>query len=200
MHDISQWIAFDLGEKGFNVRVAVSDRKKAIDIYGLPGNNVDIVELNNFTSEELYARAVEDAQAVVICSAFEPAGGGIFSGLGDRKIELNVAERVLDIAVQANIAKVGTIKKVLYMSRYIPQQFITPASNGGPLDFIFGGIGSGSITGGQYDNFRSIHYEFEDIIRGLKTQDIEYAIVRAPPVVDVTREGGSTPLMLLQEE
>ena len=33
MHDISQWIAFDLGEKGFNVRVAVSDRKKAIDIY-----------------------------------------------------------------------------------------------------------------------------------------------------------------------
>ena len=43
MNQIGQWVAFELNEKGFQIRVACSDKQYAIKIFGL--DNVDIVEL-----------------------------------------------------------------------------------------------------------------------------------------------------------
>jgi hypothetical protein len=56
LNQIGQWVAFELNEKGFQIRVACSDKQEAIKIFGL--NNVDVVELKEGASEELYARYI----------------------------------------------------------------------------------------------------------------------------------------------
>jgi hypothetical protein len=56
---MAQWIAFDLAEKGFTIRIACEDRKNAIEWFGLPGNNVDIISLTSSSTDEKFARAVQ---------------------------------------------------------------------------------------------------------------------------------------------
>lgn len=67
-----EWIVFDLYERGFNIRLACTDKKKAIYVYGLPGFNVDIVELSPTSSDQEIARVVQGSQAIIFCGNFEP--------------------------------------------------------------------------------------------------------------------------------
>jgi hypothetical protein len=86
--DVLQWVAFELGEKGFDLRVACGKkldagklsgyfmtRQKArclhsilfcftVEVFGLPGKNVDIVEVREDSSDDDFARAVDGAQAI----------------------------------------------------------------------------------------------------------------------------------------
>ena len=83
---IGMWSAFELNEKGFNIRVACSDLKEAINIYGLPRNNVDLIELKgNQASDESYAAAVDGVQAIIICPNFSPY---LDFGLGSKNARL----------------------------------------------------------------------------------------------------------------
>lgn len=201
MEEIGQWISFELVEKGFSVRVVCNDIKQAIEIYGLPGNNVDLVELNSESSNGLYVRAVDNVQAVVICSAFDPAASGPFSKLQNRIESLNIASKILDVAsdLSQSKGKSSQLKKVLSLSRYVPSEFLTAGSKSNLLDSFFG-TGSSSLSEGRYNDFRSIHARFEDKVRSIRENTgIEYAILRAPPLVDSIRDGGQNPLMLLQE-
>ena len=56
---VGQWVAFDLAEKGFKIRVTGENFKDAVKIFGLPGFNVDIIVLTPSSSEERFARAIE---------------------------------------------------------------------------------------------------------------------------------------------
>ena len=201
MEEIGQWISFELVEKGFSVRIVCDDIKQAIETYGLPGNNVDLVELNSESNKYLYLRAIENVQAVVICSAFEPAASGPFSKLSNRIESLNIASKILDIAsdVSQSNGKKSKLKKLLSLSRYVPLKFLTSGSKSSLFDSFFG-TGSSSLSDNRYNDFRSIHARFEDKVRSLRENtNIEYAILRAPPLVDSIRDGGQNSLMLLQE-
>ena len=79
--DVLQWIVFDLLEKGFTVRVGIVGEKKqtgkcmleGIRTFGLPGINVDMLELLNDASERRFEAALEGVQAVVLCDSFSPS-------------------------------------------------------------------------------------------------------------------------------
>jgi hypothetical protein len=64
--DVLKWIAFELGEKGFDLRIACDKSATAIDIFGIPGKNVDIIEVSEESNDEVLANAVNGAQAIGI--------------------------------------------------------------------------------------------------------------------------------------
>ena len=43
IEDINMWTTLELLEKGFNVRIATTEKSKAVECFGLDGENVDIV-------------------------------------------------------------------------------------------------------------------------------------------------------------
>jgi len=94
--DINQWIAFDLLEKGFNVRIATTDIKQAIEIFGQNGNNVDIVEIPAYATAEEYLSAINGVQAMVIAASFDsrPFGGETIEDTKVASKILQVRERV----------------------------------------------------------------------------------------------------------
>jgi hypothetical protein len=69
---VAQWIVFDLHEKGFNIRLACTDKKQTITVYGLPGFNVDMIELSAMSPQEDFARALNGVQAIIFCGNFDP--------------------------------------------------------------------------------------------------------------------------------
>ena len=174
LNEIGQWVAFELNEKGFQIRVACSDRQNAVKIFGL--DNVDIVELKKDATEEQYARAVEGVQAVVFCQNFQPKID-FFNSVG--KAETNTALSLLDIAVRARDAGVGSVKKIVAVSRNIIDNPKIPKGDG---DNILNAIIIGQTDNKIYSSFRSMHSSFEDLIR---QSGFEYTVVRAPSVVEV---------------
>ena len=170
---IGQWVAFELNEKGFQIRVACSDKQDAIKIFGL--NNVDIVELKKDATEQQYARAVQGVQAVVFCHNFEPRVD-FLNGVG--KAETATALSLLNIAIRAKEADVGSVKKVVAVSRMIPSS----SSQSKDGDNILNAIMMKQSDNKIYSSFRDMHSSFETLI---KNAGFEYAIVRAPPVVEV---------------
>lgn len=89
----------------------------------------------------------------------------------------------MDIAIRAQKASVGTVKKIIGISRYCDDS-ITKTSW---LSFDY-------PQSKLYDNFKQIHYNMEQTI---KSQDaFEFVVVRAPPVVAVTRAGSKYDLVL----
>lgn len=173
LNQIGQWVAFELNEKGFQIRVVCSDKQEAIKIFGL--NNVDIVELKKGASEQQYARAIQGVQAVVFCQNFQPKID-FLNGVG--KAETDTAESLLDIAVRAKEAGVSSVKKVVLVSRTIPTKVIQSKEGDNILNAIMNGQSDNKI----YSQFREMHSSFESLVR--KT-GFEYTVVRAPPIVEV---------------
>lgn len=182
--DIAQWIVFDLAEKGFNVRVATTSRKRAVFVFGLPGFNVDITELKG-ASEELYARAVAGTQAIIFCGNFRPVID--FGPLKkDAEDEVAMSLKIMDIAVRARMANVGNIKKIVVLSRYLPPNLLVKR---GPITMM--------SDGDIYKAFRRTHNDFENIV---KSSNYDYAIVRAPHFVQTARAGSKYALSLLEND
>ena len=69
---VGEWISYDLYEKGFNIRIATNNYKKTVDLFGLSGNNVDIIELTPDSDDLDYSIALQGTQAVIFCGNFEP--------------------------------------------------------------------------------------------------------------------------------
>lgn len=180
-----QWIAFELAEKGFNVRVVCDDVKKAVEIFGY--DNVDLIKLNADSSEKDYAKAIQGTQAMIICSNFEPVADlGIFNlfplpgggGLKKAEDETTVAQRLLDVSTRARKGGIGQVKKVVHLSRVTERK--------GKAGSVIQGLWDSSADNQVFDDFRSLHVELESFIR---KSGIEYVIVRAPPRILQIREG-----------
>jgi hypothetical protein len=178
LDEIGQWVAFELGEKGFNIRIACDDKQRAVNIFG--ENNVDIIELKKDSSEEQYATAIEGVQALVLCPNFAPKWIGLDSS------ECVIAERIVDMSLRAKEAKVGKVKKIVSISRCIPgldeagsRSTAQNQPKGGLIDSIL----SASADAPVYKSFRALHTKIEDVVR---TAGFEYAVVRAPAVVEVS--------------
>ena len=180
---IGQYVCFELAEKGFNIRILTNNRKAAINIFGLPGNNVDILELYPESSLDSYLKALDGAQAIIFCGNFEPK---INLFLGECRAYNTVAMKLLDVAKAGKLSKTVSIQKVIQISRYTTSKF-TPASI---TDFI---SRSDSVLCSE---FRNLNLQLEDYIRG---STIEYAIVRAPSIVESAREGSRFDLRVYQE-
>ena len=182
-----QWIAFELAEKGFNVRVVCDDLKKAVEVFGY--DNVDIIQLNADSSEKDYAKAIQGTQAMIICSNFEPiADLGIFNllqlpgggGLKKAEDETTVAQRLLDVSSRARKGGIGQVKKVVHLSRVISTEKKEKQAS------ILQGLWDNSAENQVFDDFRSLHVELESSVR---KSGIEYVIVRAPSRILQIREG-----------
>ena len=172
LNQIGQWVAFELNEKGFQIRVACSDKQDAIKIFGL--DNVDIVELKKEATEEQNARAVEGVQEVVFCQNFQPKVD-FLNSVG--KAETQTALSLLDIVMRAKEAGVGSVKKIVAVSRNIPENM--PRAEG---DNVLNAVMLGQSDSKIFSSFRSMHSTFEDIV---KRSGFEYTVVRAPAIVEV---------------
>ena len=170
---IGQWVAFELNEKGFQIRVACADKQDAVKIFGL--NNVDIIELKKDATQEQYARAVQGAQAVVLCPNFQPKLD-FLNGAG--MAETTTALSLLELATRAMEAGVGSVKKVVAVSRTIPERSLQSIEGDNVLNAVMQGKSDNKI----FSSFRDTHTSFETSIR---KAGFEYTIVRAPPLVEV---------------
>lgn len=176
---IGQWVTFDLVEKGFTVRVASLSRKAAMSVYGLPGNNVDIIELKATQAEydeSAFLRAISGVQAVIFCSNFD----------NDCKEESNLSALLLKAMVKKRVAGQLDVRKIVCLSRVVPKRWASTEKN---FDSVFKGLFGGRKTD------RKQHEDLEAQIRNVS---IDYVVVRAPPSCDETREGASEDLLLLQ--
>ena len=188
-----QWIAFELAEKGFNVRVVCDNLKKAVEVFGY--DNVDLIQLGADSTERDYAKAIQGTQAMIICSNFEPAadlgpfnllplpGGG---GLKKCEEETIVAQKLLDVSSRARKGGIGQVKKVVYLSRVIS----TDKKKAGS---VLQGLWDSSAENQIFNDFRSLHVELESSVR---KAGIEYVIVRAPSRVLQIREGAVYDLVI----
>jgi len=185
LNQIGQWVAFELNEKGFQIRVACSDKQEAIKIFGL--NNVDVVELKEGASEELYARAVQGVQAVVFCQNFQPKMEVMNK---EGKAETAIARGLLDIAIKARDAGVGTLTKIVAVSRNVPQQSIIDGGN------ILNSFLQGQADSKIYSPFRDMHSSFERLVQ---ESGFEYTVVRAPSIVEEVKIGAKSELVIMDK-
>jgi len=201
--DIAQWIAFELAEKGFDIRIAAPNIKDAVKIYGIPGTNCDIVELNKSTTRLKYERAINGVQAVVICSGFDfdSSKGGFLSDIlsQSHSDDLLITNRVLEYISTLYINK--NIKKVVTLSRYLPPAVFNDRLQSSKKLFGFIDIPTDiDVNLLSKDKFRVLHKDMEDRVRNLRKKGIIYNIIRAPPVVEAIAGGSIRPLLLLQDD
>ena len=182
---IGQWVAFELAEKGFNIRIACDSKQSAVNIFGL--RNVDIVQLSASTSAEEYQSALDGVQAIVFLPMFKPSLLSSSSG----RSEMKVAERLLDMATTAKTAKTSDVQKVVCVSRSIPWlESSSSTKTGNIFDALFSSQADSSLFG----SFRETHAIFEDKVR---RAGFEYVVVRAPPIIEESKEGARSELVLL---
>ena len=182
---IGQWVAFELAEKGFNIRIACDSKQSAVNIFGL--RNVDIVQLSTSASAEEYQSALDGVQAIVFLPMFKPS---LLSSSTGRS-EMAVAERLLDMATTAKTAKKSDVQKVVCVSRSIPWLESGSNTKGGN---IFEALFSIQADSSLFGSFRETHAGFEDKVR---RAGFEYVVVRAPPIVEESKEGARSELVLL---
>lgn len=204
LDSIGQWVAFDLAEKGFTIRVTSEDNKEAIEWFGLPGNNVDIIPLTPDSSEENYAKAIEGIQAIILAGNFDPTiNVGPLLDKGSRYGK--IVKRLLSMTVRAQQAEVGEVQKIVQISRYTPWadakgewgQGLTqqqPKKN----DFISSlfSAANGAVDAPFYSQFRKQHENVEEDVRRC---GLNYGIIRAPPIVALTRAGARYRMTLIQK-
>lgn len=193
-----QWIAFDLAEKGFNVRVVCENRKQAIKAFGPIGKNVDYVYLTSSSTDRDYSRAIQNVQAIVLCHSFEPSADlGLINwipGLIPKfsADEMLVAYNIVKYTTMANVAQVGGIRKIVSISRFINEDDSVDDDNKSSL--LSALVSNNNV---KYDVFKLFRSRHQDLENAIKKSGIDYVIVRAPPVVDVSREGSKYDLLLL---
>lgn len=203
---MGQWVAFELAEKGFNIRVAVASKAQAVKIFGQ--NNVDIVELSDqqatATGENPYAKALSGVQAIVFLPAFKP-----FLDVGPlaatSRAEMAVASRVLDAARAAKASqqkRSSEIQKVVFVSRVVPwlldnksSSSSSSSSSGGKVNFLSALLNE-RVDSDLYNGFRLVHADFEQKVR---ESGFDYVVVRAPPVVEEAKEGARSELVILDQ-
>ena len=219
---IGDWVAFDLAAKGFNIRVAAPDINRAIEYFGLPGKNVDILPLSSTSMEEDIVRAVRNVQAVVFAGNFEPRSTLFVNG-GEGVEYCQLVTRVLEtLRLQQGAANAGTsnnspfanlvgqkknkskgqvdVKKIVLISRALNSDELegTPSN---PLSTVAAALEAWiedeplAASNGLFDTFRKQHRAIEDRVR---KSGVEYAIVRAPERVLETRRGSVQPLTISQ--
>ena len=99
---IGDWVAFDLQAKGFNIRVATPDVQKGVEYFGLPGNNVDILQLSCTSAEEDIFRAIRNVQAIFFAGNFVPVTS-FFANGGEGVEYCRLVSRILDLIRQVGI-------------------------------------------------------------------------------------------------
>lgn len=179
--DITQWIVFELLEKGFSVRIACSSLKSGVKAFGKPGNNVDFCLINPSSSEKSIARCIESVQAIIITSNFLPTLKPFSNGQQKLTEGFLTAKRVLDLATQAQQANVGDVAKIVYLSRYVAPDTYDNVPEASVLDtFSAYFFAQSEISVLKFRDFCEKHFDFENIVRNT---GFDYAIVRAPPVL-----------------
>ena len=139
-------------------------------IYRFPGFNADMIEVNgDNTLEEDYAKAINGVQAIILCNNFSPTTDRI-----QQEQEYQNAVNIINIAIKARQAKVGSIKKIVMLSRYIPEYLLSSP------DSLTKTLIKTQVDSDTYNGFRLNHEKLERIVRNAK---FEYVIVRAPPYV-----------------
>jgi hypothetical protein len=193
LSDISQWVMFDLLEKGFNIRVAATNKKKAVDVIGLDGCNADIVEMDTVSpSIDEFEYLLKGVQAIIISDSF--IGG---NGRGQQPDDCILAQRMIKYLgeVEKKRGVKDTLKKIVLISH-------AGGYKGGKgaaaklLSAIFSPFSS-DVEGGPNEQVGVRHASLEDSIRGLA---YDYVIVRAPPTVQRIRDCGEVDLELVQVE
>jgi hypothetical protein len=200
---IGDWIAFDLSAKGFNIRVASFDLTKSIQLFGLPGNNVDILTLSATSDEDSFLRAIKDVQAVVFVGNFNPS---LFdSSQGDDYV--TSVGKMMRCIMKNNGKTSGDseidVKKVVLVSRCLgsdsPQSnSIRPPTPFETISAVFNSFLNDDplpISLRVFDEFRRKHQGVEALVRD---SGIEYSIVRAPERVIQSRVGAKYPLVCSQ--
>lgn len=180
-----QFVAYELAEKGFNIRILTDNVKSAVQMFGLAGNNVDMFELKADSSLEFLSQAMDGVQAVILCGNFNPV---ISLGLmldGRYRRYLEVAGGLIDAAeASKRVSKKSALQKVVLVSRYAPSG---------------GGLSRGPLAllnpSSLYAGFMAMAEELEERVR---SSSFEYAVVRAPPQVQRAREGARYDLCVSQ--
>ncbi len=191
---IGQWIAFELLEKGFNVRIVCKNKKEGFQAFGPNGKNVDYIYLDSTSDEKLYARAIEGVQAIIFCHSFQPTVDyGIFNifnnnnNLVNDKNKMLICEKLINFATMSRKAKIGDIKKIVYLSRYLSPSYMNEYINKNNNN------NNNRIDNLKYDEFRQLHFKVENLLR---QSGIEYGIIRAPMDVDVIRDASTYNLII----
>ena len=193
IEDIGQWVAFEMSDKGFYIRVLSQSLKDMTSVFGFPSVNADMVELNGIESDEKdFARAIEGVQAIVLCCNFNPRRESAWT-TEKMNEEVKTAIGILDIAIKARNAGVGTIKKITLVSRAVPKALLQSSENGGGWSPV-AALTAPTSNLPCYDEFRSRH---EYVERAVRNSGFEYTIVRAPPFVEISRPPAEFPLTLL---
>lgn len=67
---------YSMSVDNFSVHVwmdrSMASYGQAIDQFGLPGINIDMIELTDRSPDKKYARAVQESQAIVFCDCLDP--------------------------------------------------------------------------------------------------------------------------------
>ena len=188
--EIGQWMVYELVEKGFNVRIATEKRDDAVKLFGKPGFNVDIVQVPEDIQDREIIRAIQGCQAIIFCNAFNPVSS---SRLQVESKKMAVASKMIALAIAAQKAKVGTLKKLVALSRAVPNDIVSSSQS--PKLPIFGGE---NVCASKYDEFRALHERFDDRVRSAGSF-FDYVIVRAPTKIESAREGALYELSLVQD-
>ncbi len=189
IEDVNQWAVFDLLEKGFNIRVATTDKAKAVESFGLDGENVDIV--------------VCDGQYGPSPDEFEYLMGGVQAAIFADNLIVNnkgaqeecvLAQRIMKHVIeQQKVKGRDELKKVVLVSH-------AGGFKGGKgignkiLDKLFNPFGR--AEGGPNEVIGKRHAALEKTIRD---SGYDYVIVRTPPIVQTAGDCSEVDLELTQE-
>ena len=182
---IGQWIAFELLEKGFNLRIVCKNKKEGFQAFGPIGKNVDYIYLDNNSDDRLYAKAIEGVQAIIFCHSFEPTVDygllNIFfnNNLSNDKNKMLICEKLIKFASMSRTAQVGDIKKIVYLSRYLSPSYLNENNN--------------NNDNSKFNEFRQLHFNIESLVR---KSGIEYGIIRAPVNIDIMRDASTYNLVV----
>lgn len=176
-------------EKGFNVRVGCADRTEAIRTFGVPGNNVDIIQLfggsagMDFESERVkkrYADALEEVQAIVLCPAISPVADLLFSESSKVAKNFAIVKRLLGVAALAKQAKVTKVQKIALVSRNCLPDNVPQSQYSQPNRNLVSALLEGVADSALFSKFQQAHRSVE---AELMRSGYDYVIIRCPPLV-----------------
>jgi hypothetical protein len=147
------------------------DRKEAIDVFGLPGLNVDIPLVDDEPSIE---RLLSGTQAVILCCGFDCSGRRVDE-------EALLARRVFD-TIETKNSDFG-VKKIVCVSRVVPSDWAFDGQNSGMQ--MLTNLLLKPLTGWRRPD-QAFHNDMERKTRG---SGLDYVIVRSPEACDESREG-----------